>query len=113
MERWPRLLAKSGYYGDSRGVTQVLLPPSFQTKRDDGTALTAPNSSQWVAAPAFPSASSLPLLSSPSPPENSIHKSGLGISGSRPGAKELRRGGVSKSVLQGGQVEASITGFSG
>lgn len=66
MERWPRPPAKSGYYGDSRGVTQVLLPPSFQTERDDGTALTAPNSSQWVAAPAFPSASSLPPF--PLPP---------------------------------------------
>lgn len=38
----------------------MILPPSSETGRDDGTALTAPNSSQWAAAPAFSSASSLP-----------------------------------------------------
>lgn len=38
--------AQSGYHSDSREVTQVILLPSSQIRRDDGTALTAPNSNQ-------------------------------------------------------------------
>lgn len=40
------LPAQSGCHSDSRAVTQVILLPSSQIQRDDGTALTAPNSSQ-------------------------------------------------------------------
>lgn len=104
--------AQSGYYGDSRGVTQVLLPPSSQTQKDDGTALTAPNSSQWVAAPAFPSANS-PLPSLPPP---GIRFTNLGSGFPAPGRVQGRWAEIgveSRSVLLGGQMEAGILGFSG
>jgi hypothetical protein len=84
--------AQSGYHSDSRGVTQVIFLPSSQIQRDDGTALTAPNSSQWAAAPAFPSAS-FPHPPPP-PPGNSIHKSGPRISASRLGARAVGTGQV-------------------
>lgn len=69
-------------------MTQVLLPPSSPTLRDDGTAQTAPNSSQWAAAPA----SLPPVLPFLLPMGNSIHKSGLEVSGRRTGARALDRG---------------------
>lgn len=84
-------------------------PPSLQTKKDDGTALTAPNSSQWVAAPAFPSASSLSL-----PPGTRFTNLDRGFPA--PGrvlGRLAQARAESKSILLGGQVEAGILGFSG